>query len=535
MLSNYDTLFDLFYNTEIINEKNIYSNAIIKKAKTNKDTAQLISGYYLKSYMYDDHRVIVYSDSIINITKNYDDKNYPAAAYIMKGVHYNNKKNYKDALGNFITAHRYSKKKNNLDFINQCNHYIGSIKYRLGDNEEALKLFQKNHKYLDSVENENSRIYINSLFSLAVIFNELNKLDSAKYYNDRGLYLSKKNNHYDYEVYFIFNEGINEYERNNLSDAQYLLEKSVHSLEDIGDDDNLAMAHFYLGCLYNKKNRKEKSIISFKAVDSLYKKTREANPRFRDAYYQLVDHYKNEGDLLNQSKYLTTLIQIDSVIHENEVYLNKDVIKKYEIPNLIEERDKIIKSIRLKDSIKKKSIIILLVVLLILLIGYFHQNRKKKLYKKRFLQIIEKQKNDVKDSEKPKESLVIQPSNELDLSEEIVNLILKGLEDFEIKNEFLRSDMTLTILAKKIKTNTKYLSNIIKYYKKKTFVNYINDLRINYVINRLKEDSQFRKFTLQAISNEIGFKKTESFTKAFKKVNGITPSYFIQELNKKSN
>lgn len=49
----------------------------------------------------------------------------------------------------------------------------------------------------------------------------------------------------------------------------------------------------------------------------------------------------------------------------------------------------------------------------------------------------------------------------------------------------------------------------------------------------LKNDYNYRKYTIKAISNEVGFKKSESFSRAFRKFIGITPLNFINELNNK--
>ncbi|NRA06511.1 MAG: helix-turn-helix domain-containing protein, partial [Nitrosopumilus sp.] len=62
---------------------------------------------------------------------------------------------------------------------------------------------------------------------------------------------------------------------------------------------------------------------------------------------------------------------------------------------------------------------------------------------------------------------------------------------------------------------------------------YINDLRIKYAIEKLKTSETFRKYTLQSIANEVGFKKAESFSRAFQKNTGLTPKYFMKELDKK--
>ena len=76
------------------------------------------------------------------------------------------------------------------------------------------------------------------------------------------------------------------------------------------------------------------------------------------------------------------------------------------------------------------------------------------------------------------------------------------------------------------------MSIVINQTYNKSVVQYINDLRIEYVILKLKEDQKFRKYTIKAIAIEIGFNTDQAFSKAFHKKTGIFPSSFIKELNK---
>ncbi len=72
---------------------------------------------------------------------------------------------------------------------------------------------------------------------------------------------------------------------------------------------------------------------------------------------------------------------------------------------------------------------------------------------------------------------------------------------------------------------------MINAHHQKNFNTYINDLRINYAILKLKEDTRFRSYSIQSISEDIGYKSPDSFTKYFKKRTGLLPSVYIKKLN----
>ena len=128
--------------------------------------------------------------------------------------------------------------------------------------------------------------------------------------------------------------------------------------------------------------------------------------------------------------------------------------------------------------------------------------------------------------------LVKSKKESVDLPKDIIDDLLDKLSVFEKKEGYLRRNIKLNDLAKEMKTNTKYLSYVINNFKNYNYAQYINDLRINYIVDALKNDLMLRKYTVKAISETAGFNNTESFSKAFNKKTGIYPSYFIKQLNK---
>ena len=113
-------------------------------------------------------------------------------------------------------------------------------------------------------------------------------------------------------------------------------------------------------------------------------------------------------------------------------------------------------------------------------------------------------------------------------------ILISKIDDFEANNGFLKKNLTLDSLAKEFQTNRDYLSKLINELKGKNFSQYLNELRINYVVEELKSNKKMRKHTIAAIAEDIGYNNSESFTNAFKKITGTLPSYYIKALNDKS-
>ncbi len=116
------------------------------------------------------------------------------------------------------------------------------------------------------------------------------------------------------------------------------------------------------------------------------------------------------------------------------------------------------------------------------------------------------------------------------ISNETVGMILKKLAKFERDHKYLKKDITLTWVANHLGTNTKYLSETIKMHRGKNFNNYINGLRINYITYMLYKNPEYREYKVVSLAKECGYSSSQVFVIAFKKENGIPPSYFIANL-----
>jgi AraC-like DNA-binding protein len=160
------------------------------------------------------------------------------------------------------------------------------------------------------------------------------------------------------------------------------------------------------------------------------------------------------------------------------------------------------------------------IVLLVLTYSLIQKNK----YKKRFKLLQEKGA-----SKKPKEkndTRLEKPT----IPDEIFTKTKDYLEQFEKNKLFLAHSINSDKLAQQIGTNRPYFSQAFNYLKNENFSVYLRDLRLNYALERLREDKTFRKYTIKTIANESGFSNAESFSKFFYKKYGIYPSYYIKSI-----
>ena len=258
--------FIKYYSESYLNQK--YAHAYLKKAIILKDSFEIAEGYYMLTLTDRKNKLSLY-DSIIRVTKNFKNQKYPSIAYLDKGIHFYNKSRYTEALENYLLA-----KKNNtgsdrvwLNFL--INKNIGSLKLRIDENEEALKIFEESWEYLlkNDFKNKESHRYLEGLFDLSNALRKTNRIDSARTYTRIGVIQSKKSKNNKYFNFFNMLEGILEISSNpNISLNK--LHKSKDYFKKENDSLNIAIAYQYLGKTYSNIGQYDKALDSFEEVDN---------------------------------------------------------------------------------------------------------------------------------------------------------------------------------------------------------------------------------------------------------------------------
>ncbi len=116
------------------------------------------------------------------------------------------------------------------------------------------------------------------------------------------------------------------------------------------------------------------------------------------------------------------------------------------------------------------------------------------------------------------------------ISPEAEEKLLEKLRDFEKQQLFLERKVSLPYVAAHIETNTKYLSYIIKRHYGKDFNKYINDLRIDYIVQKINDNPTYRQYKINVLAEEAGFSSHSKFATVFKAYVGSSPSEFIKYL-----
>ncbi|MDQ0065160.1 helix-turn-helix domain-containing protein [Chryseobacterium lathyri] len=537
----YKELQEKFYNYNYDGKperSKLIAQYYLSKAKKENNNSQMAEGYAFMYINEDKENALKYIDSMATVAKKLNENIYPTRIYLLKANVYFKFNNQKEALNNYILGLKYAKQNNNKRQIALAETNIAYLNSYIGKHYEAAKIlryYMDNADYLN--ENEIEKIRVN----LIDAYIEINKLDSANTLINNGLIAFKNKDPYKYNQYIALSGCYNlKLKRYNSAINDLSRAKKYFFTSD--DERNKNYTLLYLGESYKENHENIKAVQNFVQIDSLIQKSNYIFPELREVYTFLVDYYKEKKDKEKQLYYIERFLKIDQLLDSQFRDVSRELPRRYDKPKLLLEKETITNELKKNKIILIVSVAGLSIALLIFTLLYYKSKKIEKKHRKIAQELMQsvQENSKIKVNSKSKEDFsdkIIQQENIKDktiniVSEDLVQTILKELETFEARELFLNKGITLSNVAKKIKTNSKYLSEVINVHKGKIFAAYINDLRIDYAINRLTTDKKFRSYKIPFIAEELGYNNEQAFTLAFKKRTGITLSTYLKEIEK---
>ena len=533
---SYEELHNLMINRKL-DKSILYSKVYLLKAKKEDNIEKTVDGYFLVGMMLNNFELnLKYADSAIEFVKNRNTIDL-AYVYLRKGRLYYDEKRLKEALNCYLIANKYSKNvsvylSDNIIFS------IGTIKNSQGHYEEAITIFKKCEEHARETKFSD---YLRYLLALSEAYHRLNKVELSNKYIEKGISSYKK---YDsgvfYLPYFISNRGKNYYKSKQYKNAIQDLTISLKEIQKNNDFSNYAENCFYIGECYHEMKQDSKAIPYYKKVDSVFVAKNDIYPLTIIVYERLINYYKKQTDYKNAILFSEQFIKADKVINQNYKYITNKIAKTYDIQNVISSKQATI-------LLLKKEKIYFVFTICVLFIGVSSicyllfvngkKSKKKLLVQKALFEayIIEREqiKKQNTENQEPRIKLVkkVQTNN---LDENIVKYILSCLDKFESEKWYLKKEYNIDLLATEFKTNSGYLSKVINEVKEVSFTQYINTLRIEYIIDKLETEKTFLQYTIQYLSEFSGFNNIQTFTRAFTSHTKMKPSEFIKQLTNKN-
>ncbi|TDQ27764.1 helix-turn-helix domain-containing protein [Tenacibaculum caenipelagi] len=337
-------------------------------------------------------------------------------------------------------------------------------------------------------------------------------LDSADYYFDKaykttGLFTPLHN---DSEIIY------------NFKKAEVLMAKKEFSkaIDLIDNYKNISNGYNYFNteyfqkaiCFHNLNNSDSAIYYS----NHFLKDSKKLEPSKLITIYDILSNEYNKLNKLDSAyKYSKLTLNQYNLARKNKdktfnLFYNNNFNKTQQLNNTIKKR----------ESDKQRKLIISFVVLLLTLaiITFYLLKGERKKKEELLLQIHQNKPIEIE-------------KKEYNIDKDLENKILNEFKNVTKNLDFLKPDFSINYIANKLETNTTYISFVFNKYHRESFKQYCTKLKINYVVEKLKTDKNFRKYSIQAVAEEIGYTNASAFTRAFKKHVGVTPSIFLKNLD----
>ncbi len=475
-------------------------------------------------------KCIVYLDKAITIANKLKEYKLLSKSYMIKGHSYLRAGDNQSALDAYYVALDIAKNQGDLEQQIITNSGLIIVLTRMNQSDKALEISRQMLKFIDKTSFKDTKNHVRILTTINDVYLDAEQYDSVLHYAEKGIAMSKLLDYKEGLVDLYIKKGMVFYHTKQYDQAfKYLLKAEDIVLNfDIPNQffPKTNINYFLASCHYEKKEYDQAIEYLSKTLDSIEETDLDKMPVIQ-SHLLIANCYGEKKDLEKALYWHNKYLELNEEYQKNK---DKTVSKIYTTEaEKLESEIESLKSKQIADKQSKTYVLIILIVIsgaFVFVVFNYRKKQKKNtvlfqdlMQKIEALELREQQEGEQKEEVK-----------EIIIDDIKVDEVLKGLSKLEATEYFLRSDCSLGSIAKKTKTNTTYLSKIIKMYKGKNFNSYINELRIDYVLRRLKNDKKFRSFSIVSIAKEIGYKSDNSFTKHFKAKTGLNPSYYIKKI-----
>lgn len=509
----------------------IYGDEVLNRNPSDSIKAQafrIISEYYI--YIVGDYAAAVtFCEKSLDFAKKANYTEYIMGGLTRQSINYAvlNKNEKVFPLLAELKEYRFEK---NYELYND----EGLIYYLIGDFEKSRSLYfkrleacivAKNEKGITAEEYYNRSMIIEALYvCIGNLYNYEKKLDAASFYIAKA---EKIENKYYNTTWHV--KAFNLILRKDFDGALAYMDKTYEKAIKNFKIDNYQYLYYKAIC-YQQKGDYEKG-LEF-AKEAIKNKTPITS--FQNFELECYKIAAECAEKLGKAEEASVYNKKYSEVSQKVNYASKAAF----MAKLYEQNDvnPLKKELATKSS--RAAMLFWGLGFASILAGYLiFRIAKSRLEKKKFLAIIERleSKNSLETQTATEETIFIEDieeesSSKKNISTETETKILKKFENFEKKQRFLEPNISLGTLALDFKTNTTYITYVIKKHKNENLINYINKLRIEYIIQKMASDPEYANYKIEYLAQESGFASYSTFKRIFTKETGIDPSKFINYL-----
>lgn len=447
---------------------------------------------------------------------------------------YYNGGNYEKTLEELRFFEKYAKELEHNEYLSDIHRLRSNVYGEMGLIQESFQELEKSLPYADKIKNPYKKALIYE--SYAGLYTKMGDGEKEIYYRQKSIEQSNRmlesrqrminakyqNLAYQYAGIALVYNTLNV---NDSADFYFHEALKIHENEKYNIYVNgRAVLLSEMAKFYSDNGEHSKAIVYGKRAEGFEKQAPMAYIR-KSIYHSLFNSYLETTKKDSSKYYLKAYTSLN------------DSLLSAEKASIMSPVKQIISDNETENKAFVRNIITISAALLIVLIfgGWLYWTRKNKILHKKYKKLIARIKS---------ENAQLHTNLELEnvdsgedktvakITDDTTKTLLQKLVKFESSDRYLRKNINLTWLSNDFDTNPRYLSAIIKDHRKKTFANYINGLKISYIIHKLVEDPMYREYKINYLAQECGYASSQVFVIAFKRETGFTPSYFVSKIKK---
>ncbi len=447
--------------------------------------------------------------------------------------------NYTEAISQFQEVISLNEKVGNNDGIASGYWNIGNIYWEYKSSEKALENYNKALEYFAKTGDTE---FVASVYNnIGLVYHEQGKDEDAISNYDKAINISKKNNDDISLATGIMNKAVIIDETGDYNSSEELFTEALQIFEKNSYGLGVFVCKLNLSGIYAVRDQHELAIKT--VLDALNIEGIEQPIKYlSEGYLILAQNYSEIGSFKDANTYYQKYFDIQDTIFGTEI--KKQVAElqaKYESDKdkaqleLYEQQMKI-QNLELEHKEKQFHLTALILILSLIFISFLVilYSQKQKSYLALVKQNVDIAKKDIE------KEIILDEAAKNDLSKQNNPLLCdenksefqKKLDNLMLKEKvFIRKQITINDLAKLLETNRNYLSEFINEHFNTNFNNFINEYRVKEA-RKLLLINEYRNYTIEGIADTVGFHTKATFNSAFKKITGVTPSFFRNNSHK---
>jgi len=392
--------------------------------------------------------------------------------------------------------------------------------------DDRLKLVEKEIDSNPTDFPDKISFYIDFLTAKSLLLSEKKKYSDAIKVFDTD-FLNQFSTQFPYQVSKAYIQLAKAYAANQQTDISLgFAEKALQLSQKSGLEENFAAyAELEVSKLNFAKKNKPKYLREIPKLEILSEKVNDVVLK-KNIHQFLADVYLSEGDNNRYQSHNIKYLALNESINAAQQKASDLILSLTENDLMTENQERSETNYLLICGIGLAVIVLALVFL------FRFRTRQHYNYYQDYISKLKKTQNEKQVTVSSKELVDETSKIQQFIPEKTEQIILEKLTAFEKGIDFTKKSLTLQSMAKELDTNTRYLSEIVNKHKQKNFNSYINELRVNYIIDKLRTEPAFLTYKISYLAEESGFSSHTSFSTVFKTVTGISPKEFISFIKK---